>query len=378
MPNRTRRSDGYTITKRKDGRWEARILTGYNANGNPIRKSVYARTRNEAVEEIQNLKRLYSTGQLQPQTKEITLSKWLNDWLETYIRPHRAPKTYHSYEGFVRVHLIPALGSLPIRKVTPTEIQQLLNTKSHSELSAYTVLGMKRVLHTAMAQAWKNGLIEHNPAARVNSPKLPHRDPQSLTAEQVQRFLAEARGHVFEHLFSLACLTGLRLGEVLGLQWGDFDPDRKSIRVARQLQRGKDGHFFREPKTKESQRHLALSQPGVDALLAQRSLLRALGVAPHHDLIFVGRSGAPIDQKTVNTHLKKILVKAGLPPLSFHKLRHTVATLMVAQGVNLHTVKQQLGHSQISLTANLYAHEVESTQRKAVEELEQALNPTGV
>lgn len=369
----TRRADGYSIQKRRDGRWEARVLIGYNENGNPKRKSFYGETRSQVLEEAKRFKMQLDAGGFAPVTRDSTVGQWLDSWLETYVRPRREPKTTEFYEAYIRLHLKPAFGKVPLRKLTVQHVQRLMNEKSAEGLSPSFVRGLRATLRAALNQAWKEGLVEQNIAARVTSPKMEQRDPDFLRPDEVGPFLEAAKGHTLENLFRFGIATGVRIGEASGLRWCDVDFLSENVAITKQLQRVQGKLVLKDLKSKSSRRTTPLVGIALDALRSEKAVQVLAGFDNPEGLVFLNSEGRPLDPKYVDSHLKATLEKAGLRRLSFHKLRHTAATLMVAAGVELHQVKQQLGHSQISLTANLYAQGVSEAQRRAANVLDGVL-----
>jgi integrase len=372
-PTKRRKADGYSISKRDDGRWEARMTIGYNENGNARRKSFYGETRASVLEQVQIFKLKVDSGLIVASGREILLDAWLDDWLETYIKPHREPKTYDYYEAYIRLHIKPALGKFQLRKLSPQSIQKLMNEKSEKGLSPNFVRGLRATLRSALTQAWKLGLIEHNPAARVNCPKIEQKDPQFLAPGAVRQFLDAAQDNAMASLFQFAVVTGLRIGEISGLRWVDVDFAKRTVAINHQLQRIDSKLALKSLKSKSSKRVLPLGNSAIKALQDAKSEQLLKGWSNELGLVFLNTNGRPLDPKNVDDHLKEAFEKAGLPRMSFHKLRHTAATLMVAAGVELHQVMLQLGHSQISLTANLYAHGVTESQRRASDILERVI-----
>ncbi len=360
------------------GRWEWSVLVGYDDNGKPMRTRGYARTKTEATEVAQQLTAKKRRGGFVPTGRDISVGDHLDAWIEHRIKPHREPKTIAFYDANIRCHLKPAIGNVPLRQLSAQHVQKMINAAVASGRSASTVHGILRTLRSALQVAWKEDLIEQNVAQKVTMPKLEQRDPEFLGPEAARKLIEAAEGHPLQNLFTFALSTGLRLGEVTGLTWDCVDLNRRQITVAKQLQRIGSVLQLKGLKSKSSRRTLAVSGMSLQALrdeLSRQLIMKAEMGSEFNslNLVFLNSEQRPLDPKYINNHLRALCVKAEITPVSFHKLRHTAATLMVAAGVELHQVKEQLGHSQIALTANLYAHGVTEAQRKAVNILDGVL-----
>lgn len=377
--SRRRRNDGYSVYYHKPSdRYEWIVTTGYDENGRAIRVRGYEKTRSEAVAKAQTAALNHRKGGFVPLGKDSTVAEYLDQWLDLHVAPYKEPKTTSFYRGNVTTHLKPFLGKRKLRQLSPQEIQKMIATRQSEGLSASTLHGILRTLRTALSTAWKEGLIEQNVAQKVTMPKLEQRPPEFLTPQEARKLLEASRGHFLQNLLSFTLATGVRIGEATGLTWDRVDLARRQAAIQHQLQRIDSNLVLKRLKSKSSRRTLALSQSAIDAIRDERSrhLLLESTLGPDWNplnLVFLNPEGRPYDPKNVNVHLKSLMKSAGIRPMSFHKLRHTAATLMVAAGVELHQVKEQLGHSQISLTANLYAHGVDEAQRKAVNKLDQIL-----
>ncbi len=366
----TRRTGQGTVYHRKDGRWEAAITHGYNENGNPKRYRVIRATRDEAVKALNDIITNLNLGVPVEMPKQ-TVEEYLAFWLKEHITPHRAPKTTRFYEQMIRLHINPKVGRLQLSKLSAQHIQSLLNAVQDAGLTPRTVQAVRATLRSALTTAWKWSLIRENPATRVNVPRVVKSAPVYLTFEECGALADAAAGHYLENLIILALGTGLRLGEATGLTWDRIDFDRETLRVDQQLQRVASKFTLRDLKSSSSHRTLPLNEQALSALQAQRALQMMMKVKDGEEfnrmgLVFTTPDGLPLDPKTVDSNLKKFATAAGVKKVvGFHKLRHTVATHMAATGVPLTVVKDQLGHSQISLTANTYSHAVPSALREA-------------
>jgi integrase len=374
----SRVAQGYSVFQRKDKRWGWAVTIGYHpVTGNPQRKSGTCKTQKEAIDLAVATSVKAKQGELQPAGRDTSLSAFLTEWLDTYVRPHKQPMTTSYYERMIRIHIVPTLGNVKLRKLTPMMVQTLINTKSKpqtdgSVLSSETVRGIIATLRSALTQAFKNGAVAENVVKRVTLPKMERKDPQYLQPAEVSKLLNEAKEHPLSGIISLTVLTGLRFGEASGLTWDDIDFETRTIRVDRQLQRIDGKLQLKSLKTSRSRRKLYMSEAAKTVLEGIR-LDQALKLKQGQNtmrLVFLNSVGNPLDAKYVDSRLKELMIRAGLKPMSFHKLRHTAASLLLAGGSPLSVVRDQLGHSQITLTANIYGHAVPTALKQAAEHLE--------
>jgi integrase len=284
----------------------------------------------------------------------------------------------------VRLHLQPEVGKALLEKLTPQDVQGLLNRKSREgKLSPRSVAYIRGVLRQALNQALRWGLIARNPAALVDPPRSVRREIAPLSAEQARALLQAAKGDRLEAFYAVALLLGLRRGEVLGLRWPDVNFDQRTLRVRQTIQRiairltsGTGGLVPAEPKTDKSRRALSLPDGVIRALRVQRARQTAerLGAGtawPDSDLVFTSLSGKPLDPKAVHRDFKRLLAKAGLPVTTrLHDLRHSAASLLLAQGVPLRTIMELLGHSSLAMTANVYAHVAPAALRDVADRMD--------
>jgi integrase len=218
------------------------------------------------------------------------------------------------------------------------------------------------VLHGAFAEAVRWGLVPRNVVALARPPRKAHIEIVALTVEQARALLAAAAGNRFEALFVLALKTGMRRGELLALRWADVDLDEGMLQVRGTLRWTREGLTFGTPKTAASRRKVVLSPTSMAALRHHRArqdkerhaagdLWQDLG------LIFPNTLGRPMEPRDLLADVYRPLLKrAGLPPITFHALRHTAATLLLAEGEHPKVVQELLGHAQISITLDRYSH----------------------
>lgn len=348
-----------TITKRADGRWEARLSL---PNGK--RKSFYGKTRQEVARRLTAAQHDLASG-LPVIAEKQTVQQYLTFWLEI-ARTHTDASTQRRYENQIHLHIVPAIGKTILSKLTEQEVQLLYTTKLQQGLANATVRQMHAVLHQALKDAVRMGLLQRNVTEMVILPRQERPEMTPLDEEQANRFLKAVAGDRFEALFVLAVTTGMRQGELLGLRWQDVDLDQALVQVRQALQQvrepnGKYVYALAEPKTASSRRKIALSHLAVDALHAHR--LRqveerlALGSAWHEQgLVFPNAIGELMQPYTLLHRFKRILEQNNLPAIRFHDLRHTAATIALSRGVNVKMVSEMLGHSSIKITLDIYGH----------------------
>lgn len=370
---RQRRNAGYTVSKRSDGRWMARVFLGYE-NGKQKRHTIYGKTEIEVNRAAQDFRVKNEEGAFAPTSKDCKVSEYLDKWLEVYVTcPPLAPKTVKSYKEQTKNHLIPSLGAIPLRKLSPQQVQNMMKEKIASGLSPTSVNGLHRVLRAALSQAVKDRMIAENVAKLVKPPKVASRAEKHFSQPDLQKLFAACRGHHLEYLFRLAPYVGLRLGEITGLRWDDVDFENQTIRVRNQLQWVEGKPTLREPKSANSKRILPIGDL-VDMLQLQKSMILVNGWENKMNLVFVSSTGNPLDPKLVNKYLKILCGQAKISELSFHSFRHTAATLLLAAGEEATEVMNMLGHSQISLTVNTYGGVTREAQKRAAAKLRKAID----
>lgn len=357
---RRRGSREGSIRRRSDGRWEGR-LGWVSPDGRFHRRSVYARTRQEVQEKLAALRAQVQAGAFL-QAGRQTLRQFLERWLEDVAGPSVRPRTLVRYTELLRLHVIPVLGGIPIQKLSPLHVQRLIKQKLGEGLSPSTVRQIRVVLRRALAQAQMWGFLSSNPAALVPGPKQEKYRPTPLAPEQCRLFLEACRGHRLEALFVLALTTGMREGELLGLTWKAIDLDRGVLRIEVQLQRIGRNPELVPPKSSKSRRTLMLSDRALEALKAhwRRQAEERLRAGPlwNNDLnvVFTTETGRPLDPSNLKRTFWSLLENAGLPKMRFHDLTHSTASFLLSEGVPLKVVSELLGHSHISLTADVYGH----------------------
>ncbi len=357
-----------TVYHRADGRWSATVSDGRR------RKAYYAETEREVRKKLRLALRELAAGQPLPNDR-LTVAGFLTRWLEETAKPSVRPKTYAGYRGVVRDHLLPELGRIRLAKLTPSDVQHLLNVKLGKGHSPRYVGYMRVVLRIALGKAVKWDLVRRNAAALTDPPKVVRYRKLPLSFEEAQTFLSSASRDRLHALYIVALTTGLREGEILGLSWTDVDLERRQLHVHQQLQR-LDGRLqLVEPKTSSSRHMVVLTAPAAEALTAHRE--RQLFERRAADkgwresgLVFTTAIGTPLEPRNLVRSFKAALRNAKIADRRFHDLRHSSASLLLAMGVDLKVVSEMLGHSTIQLTADTYADVMPALQAEAAARLD--------
>ncbi|HEV2236522.1 MAG TPA: tyrosine-type recombinase/integrase [Ktedonobacterales bacterium] len=312
-----------------------------------------------------------------------TVAQYLLDWLASKA-PDLAPKTAVTWEGFMRLHLVPAFHRTPLTKLSPQQVQRAYAMWREQGLSSTTVGHLHAVLKHALSDAIRLGLMARNPLDAIKRPKANQREMRVLTEAQAQTLIAACQHERLGALIVMALSTGMRQGEMLGLRWKDVDLDGHRLRVHVNLQhvKGADGitrPILKAPKTPHSNRTIVMTPGLVDALRShrQRQRLERLALGPawsDQDLVFCNEVGRPCDPKHIGVRLHhRLLAACGLPRIRFHDLRHTAATLLISRGVNPKVVSEMLGHASIAITLQTYTHVQPHMQQAASDAMQVAL-----
>ena len=354
-----------SIKQRADGLWEARVsLEGGK------RRSFYGKSRREAQDKLRTALRDIDAG-LDLSADRQTVAQYLDKWLSASARPSVKVRTYEGYESIVRVRVAPRIGRKQLAKLTPLDLQALYTELAEAGLSARSIGHTHRVLHRAFDQAVKWNILARNPCHGTTAPRPQRTEMKVLTPEQVRAFLAATVDHPAHALYTLAVTSGMRAGELLGLQWGDIDLDAGHLTIRRALQQQNSaGLVFVTPQTAKSRRMTLLSQRAINALRAHRDRQtfhrRQVGSEWRDlDLVFPGPFGGPTDPSWSRQVFYAALEAAGMPRVRFHDLRHTAATLALMQGVHPKVVSDMLGHGTVGLTLDTYSHLLPAMHQQA-------------
>ena len=361
-----------SIIRRKDGLYMARytLQTGTGSK----RKALYGKTRQEVSEKL-NKALADRDGGLIFDAENLTVGEYLDRWLRDSVQGSVRASTYKSYGQQVRRYLKPSLGQMKLRKLSPMHVQWLYREMQDRGLSARTVQYAHVVLHRALEQATRWGMVGRNVAEDVDSPQVKREEMRPLNRDQTRALLKAAEGNRLEALYILAVHTGMRPGELLALKWDDIDLDSGTLQLNRALSDGE----FTTPKTARSRRRIKLTSASVKALRAHRKRqleerMQRAGLWQDYGLVFPSTVGTPINHRNLVRSFKSLLTCAGLSQaVRLYDLRHTCATLLLSRDVHPKYVQELLGHASIALTLDTYSHVIPGMDGGTASAMEEAL-----
>lgn len=369
MARKRRGNNEGTVTKRADGRWMARISLGL-VDGRMQRKSVYGKTREEAVAKMRAVQRELDRG-VTVRSSTPMLKEFLQEWLGR--KASLAPKTQESYRQIVERHIEPAIGSVRLEKLNQRHVLKLLDSVQATGVKPSTVEQVRRVLRAALGEAMSLDLVTRNVAALVKVPeRIKKYEAQALNPHQVDAFHAHAADSQYRVLYLLAFTYGIRQGELIGLRWQDIDFDNRVIRIRKQIQRVDGVLVFRDLKTESSQRDLPLRGDIAAELKNHRTAqieerLKAGGRwQTQWGLVFSTSIGSPVDTSALRRDFVGILESASLPAIRFHDTRHTATSIMTASGIHPAVIQEILGHTTYAMSKR-YTQVSIDTMRDALE-----------
>jgi integrase len=357
------------IYKRGDGQWTASISLGYDGTGQRKRRVVYGSSKKEVQDKLRDLQNRASHGTLD-NAGQMTVGQFLDHWLEKVARPAVRPTTYARYEEHVRLHLKPHLGSVRLAKLNDLHVEHLLAEMQHSGASDSCRRRVGKALRQALRHAVNKGCLAVNPALKVKLPRVDKKEITVYDQEQVGTFLKAARKDRFYCLYVLALDSGMRQGELFGLQWPDIEFGTGSVHVQRSLENTGDQLRLKDTKSKKGRRRIDLSRFTLDALHEHRKRMLAAGLDVKAGPVFCDSQGGYLRKSNFHrASFKPVLKRAKLPRIRFHDLRHTCATLLLLQDVNVKVVSERLGHATVQLTLDTYSHVLPTMQQKAAERM---------
>lgn len=379
MPRRSASGSIRKKTKTVNGKtyswWEARYTTGSDpGTGKQLQQTITGKTQKEVAQKLRDALHSIDTGTYHAPDKTI-LSKWLKTWSEEYL-VNQKPLTVQTYKRIIENHITPAIGSLALQSIKVDHLQKFYNGLT---LSPKTIKNIHGVLHKALSQAHRNGIIAANPADHVILPKIQKPDLSVLDLSQIRAYLAAAKSDPYCDILTFILLTGCRRGEALGLCWDCVDLSAGTVHIRRQLQQLPTGYSLQSPKSGKGR--VLCPSPSAMAALSHALEFQAAAQKTNQDVydnqqgyVFTNALGGHLTRSALDRHHKAILAAAGLPDIRLHDLRHSYAVLSLTAGDDIKTVQDNLGHATASFTLDVYAHALASTKRAASSRLESLLN----
>ncbi len=391
-----------SIEKRGKDSYRLSCIAGYDLQGKPIKKTktIHGTIKDVKIElakfvaDVQ--KGMYVEG------KSLKFEDFVEIWKRDYGSKELAPSTYNRYLGMLNSRIIPYFSRFHVDKIKPTDIMQFYDLlsrdtqivrrknnngkKTGKPLSSKTIVEHHRLLHAMLQRAVYWQMIVANPAERVQPPKTKKPKRKYYDDEQSKALvssLMELTEDQFKYKVAiiLTVFTGVRLGELMGLEWSDINFKDGIVSINRSSQYlAEKGVFTKTPKTESSIRDVAIPEFVVTLLEEykywydnQKTLFGELWYDSNR--LFVQADGKPMHPSTISKWFEKFVEQIGLPVINFHGLRHTNATLLIAQNIDVSVVAARLGHAQITTTYNFYVHPIISHNKTAGFALENLLLP---
>ncbi len=368
------------ITQRSKGSYTVIISMGRDPNTGAKKQywETIRGTKKDAETRLNELLHQHDKGAF-VRPSNLTVADLFEQWLRDYAISNVRPRTYDRYAEIIRVHLIPAFGSLPLKSLQPSHVQtyygKALKSGRHNGnggLSARTVYHHHRLLYSVLKYAVKHNILARNIAEAVDPPRPEPKEIATTDAEGLIKLLEAVHGTPYYTIFYTAAYTGLRRSEILALRWQHVNLEMCTLSVVDTLHQLHNGEFdIGQPKSKRGKRLVSLS-PSLAVLLRehkaeQEAIREQLGLPKIQpsDLVFSQPDGSFIRPDSITAKFGNVANSIGLENLSFHDLRHTHATLMMQQGIHPKIVSERLGHSSIALTLDTYSHVMPGLQEAA-------------
>ena len=365
--------------------WEGRYTCGFDpGSGKQIQKSVTGKTQKEVAQKIKELTAALDAGTYIAPNK-MTVGQWLDTWQNEYLANVK-PSTASSYEATIRNHLQPGLGALRLDSLTTHDIQEFYNSlhspsESRNTLSSKTIKNIHGILHHALEQAMLNNYIRSNPSNACVIPKAIKKKVKPMNEHQIADFLKAIKGHKYENMFLVALFTGIRQGEVCGLQWECVDFDNGTILIDKQLQslRGKvrgDKEKYALVPTKNGKERTITAAPFVMDLLwktkqAQDANRKDFGNDfIENGLVFTDEIGNRVTPQALYRAFKLVVTELNMKDVRFHDLRHSYAVVSLKSGDDVKTVQENLGHATASFTLDTYGHVTEKMKKDSADRMQ--------
>lgn len=355
------------------------VLYTYDGGSRACRHTRCFPTLEQAVQ-ARDANRITRSLALDQAAPGLTVGSWLDYWLEQIVRPALAASTVHGYTMIVRNHLIPGLGSIPLRELSPAQVQRYLNDKQREGLCGNTVRKHQCLLHTALERAVQQKLIPSNVSELVQLPSFRLPVHHYYDAETMGRLFQALEGTSLEPVVKLAGYLGLRRSEICALKWSNVDRKARIITVAEARTAVNGRSVDKGTKNTSSARRLGYGgitdlERTIDQLWHKyQREKREMGPA-YQDAGFLvsHHGGRPYQPDYVSNQLQRLLRRTGLPYITLHGLRHSFASIAGSRNVSLYGISRALGHSNTATTGRIYMHLFDDTHLSVVQQVGQAI-----
>lgn len=371
MAKRRKRGNGEGSVFRSGGKWKAVITVGYKPDGTRIRRSRSGlKSHAKATETLRKLQKEYEDYSPDAsESEDLTLSEYLDYWLENIIKPERADNTYESYGLSIKNYLSSRLGGVLLSKLKPLQIQSMFSDLAKEGKGSRTRENCYIVLNSALNKAIQLGLISANPCTPIDKPKYTPGEMFPFTMEEYKTILKETKDEPYHALIVLALTMGFRFGELAGLKWENVDFKERTIHIKQQLIEIKGGLKLKEPKSKSSIRTVDMPDKAYEVLLDHKKE-QLKSDYTDSKFVFLAPDGTMLRRTNFMRRVwKERLKDAKIKHRGFHHTRHFFATEALSAGVPIPVVSKILGHSKVSVTLDVYAHVLDQHTEKSTKVL---------
>lgn len=364
--SRKKNGDGHTYPFRNGYRTVIKVRgITFSATG-----KTEAESRRKAKEKVKRSERL--NWGASNNSARTTLGEFMTWWLETEHRHEVAETTYRRYQQLANFHILPLLGETRLVKLTRHEVNYLIDTMTAAGQSPRSAQQARALLSACLNAAIEEDLIGANPVGASRKVRVPRFEIEPLTAKEVAQVIDAATSPNLKLRLELALYYGLRQGEALGLRWKKIDFEKSEMTITQQVQTSNGERKLVDLKTTSSYRTLPLAESTLDLLRIQKAHVAAMRLAAGNrwtdmGLVFPSQTGRPLASRWDYEQWHKALEAAGVDKRRLHDARHTCATLLLEQGVDIEVIRYWLGHSSVQLTSNTYIHLTSKTTMVGVE-----------
>ena len=321
---------------------------------------------------------MHREEELRTPRHELTLADWLESWMENIVQPTRAETTVYGYQKIIDNHLIPALGDIPLLKLTPMDIQQYyIQVQQNANLSGNTLRRHHDLLSSALRSAVRQDKLLVSPMDRVEPPRAKQKEASYYRPEELKRLFTLVEGHPLELCVKMAGSLGLRREEICGLKWECVDYQRQLLYIKEARTAFGATIVQKETKTRSSVRTLFLSEDMLRLLQTeqtrQKELYRSGQLQTPSEFVVLDHKGLPYSPNALSLAFTRFVKKNNLPRVTLHGLRHSFATVASFQGVPLFDIGKALGHATPATTGKIYTHLVDHTHEETLMKVSDAL-----